>query len=373
VDGWTADAHYSVNSQSWGHAPGSNPLLNRLRYATTGPLVYSLPLPAAGGAYRLTLLFAEQFVDTPGERRMHVSVTADGRPSVVVDPALDVLRRAGAPNRLMSLSYPAPDAPPLRADALVRVSLVGLSGGGSTSGTHAFLSGLRLDPAPGPWRAAINCGGPALGGATSGDGAVYAADGGYSAGSRPWAGRLDEGLSPVLRTARFAPDELRGGLVYTVPVPAAGLYRLRLTWVELEHPGAGRRRMDVYVGADEPAVAAAAAVAATATTTVGGGDPNSLVLPRVAVDVDVFGRAGHGMDRAVSSEFVVAASTSVTVQLVGTVGSPMLTTLVVTTEPTPVATEAGAGTELGVVMRAGRGARDARPPRVGERQKLDGV
>jgi len=53
------------------------------------------------------------------------------------------------------------------------------------------------------------------------------------------------------------------------------------------------------------------------------------------------------MDRAVSSEFVVADSTSVTVQLVGTVGSPMLTTLVVTTEPTRVATEAGAGTELG--------------------------
>jgi len=79
------------------------------------------------------------------------------------------------------------------------------------------------------------------------------------------------------------------------------------------------------------------------------------------------------MDRAVSSEFVVAASTSVTVQLMGTVGSPLLTTLVVTTEPTPVATEAGAGTELGVVMSAGRDARDARPPRVGGRQKLDGV
>jgi len=79
------------------------------------------------------------------------------------------------------------------------------------------------------------------------------------------------------------------------------------------------------------------------------------------------------MDRAVSSEFVVAASTSVTVQLVGTVGSPMLTTLVVTTEPTPVATEAGAGAEMGVVMRAGRGARDARPPRPGVRQQLEGV
>eukprot|EP00168_Porphyra_purpurea_P008508 TRINITY_DN2078_c0_g1_i1.p5 TRINITY_DN2078_c0_g1~~TRINITY_DN2078_c0_g1_i1.p5 ORF type:complete len:132 (-),score=45.77 TRINITY_DN2078_c0_g1_i1:113-508(-) len=131
--------------------------------------------------------------------------------------------------------------------------------------------------------------------------------------------------------------------------------------------------MDVFAGADGPAVAAAGAIATAAHTTVGGGDPHSLALPRVAVDVDIFGRADHGVDRAVSSDFVIAAATSVTVQLVGTVGSPMLTTLVVTTESPPVADAAGAGAEVGAVVRGGRGARGARPPGVGVRQQLEGV
>lgn len=295
VDGWAADSHYSAGSISWGVAAGDDPLGNRQRFVRSGELTYTLPLPTAGGAYRLALLWKELYYDTPGARRMRVTVAVDGRPPVTVVKELDVVARTDGARRMLTVVYPPPYAAPLAANTVVTVSVSGVRG------DLAFLSALRLDPAAAAWSTAINCGGPAVSAAAATDGTAYVADTGYSAGSRAWS-RTRRPLLPQHAALRYAPPALVGGLVYTLPVPRAALYRVTLTWVELYVTAAGRRRMDVYIGADAAAAAAAAAG-------VGRGGP---ALRRVAAGVDVYRRAGDAADRPVAATFVVAATTSVT-------------------------------------------------------------
>lgn len=313
MSGWAADAYYSAGSTSWGVAAGDDPAGNRMRFTHTGDLAYTLPLPTAGSSYRLTLQWKELYYDSPGDRLLRVTVAADGRPPATTERELDVVARAGGARRTLTVVYPPLYAPALPADTVVAVTVAGVRG-------RPFLSTLRLDRAAAPWATAINCGGPALTAAAATDGTTYVADMGYSPGSRAWSRTLP--LLPQYTALRYAPPALVGGLVYTLSVPAAGVYRVTLTWVEMYHIAQGRRLMDVYVGADAAATAAAA-------SGVGRG---GAALRQVAADVDVFVRAGNAADRAVSADFLVAARTSVTVQLLGQVGGPMLSTLVVEEE-----------------------------------------
>ncbi|GAB0498502.1 hypothetical protein MMPV_009912 [Pyropia vietnamensis] len=313
VGGWSADAHFSAGSVSWGVEPGDDPVGNRQRFTHVGNLTYTLPLPTSGGSYRLTLQWKELYYDAPDDRLMRVAVAVDGRPPVTVARALDVVARAGGARRTFTLVYPPHYAPALSASTSVVVSVVGLRG-------SPFLSTLRLDTSGVGWSTAVNCGGPALSVAAASDGIAYVADTGYSAGSREW--RRLRPLLPQHAVLRYAPPGLPGGLVYTLPVPRAGVYLVTLTWVEMFYTAAGRRLMDVYVGADAPAVA-------TAASGLGRGG-NALRL--VSSGVDVYRRAGNAVDRPVSSDFWVSATSSVTVQLLGRVGGPMLSTLQVMEE-----------------------------------------
>lgn len=313
VGGWSADAYYSVGSVAWGVEPVDDPAGNRQRFTRAGNLTYTLPLPTAGGSYRLTLQWKELYYDAPHDRLMRVAVAVDSHPPVTVVEALDVVARAGGAHRTLTLVYPPLYAPPLLASTTVAVSVAGVRG-------LPFLSTLRLDASAVGWSTAINCGGPALTAAAATDGITYLADTGYSAGSREW--RRVRALLPQHAVLRYAPPALPGGLVYTVPVPRAGVYRVTLTWVEMFHTAAGRRLMDVYVGADAPAV----------TTAASGLGRGGTALRLVASGVDVYRRAGNAVDRPVSSDFWVAATASVTVQLLGRVGGPMLSTLQVVEE-----------------------------------------
>lgn len=309
---WSADAHYSAASRSWGVALGSKPVLNRLRWSTAGPLVYTLPLPSAGGHYRLRLTWSELYFRTAGRRRMRVSVAVDGGAAVVAMANLDVVAAAGGSALPFTLDYPPASAPPLAADTTVRVALDALQ-------DRPFLTSLRLETdvvEARTWSKGLNCGSNReVSALESGDGRLYEPDTGYSSGTTPWERRAP--LPSQLQSLRYA--AAARPLAYTILVPFPGRYRVTVTFTELYFQAAGRRRMDVYVGAD----ADAAAQGSSATTTG---------LVRAASAVDVFAAAGNAGNTPVSMTFpadgnTLSASQSITVKLLSKVGDPMISTV----------------------------------------------
>lgn len=309
---WSADTYYSPASRSFGSAPGSKPVLNRLRWSTSGPLEYTLPLPSAGGRYRLRLTWSELYFRTAGRRRMRVSVAVDGGALVVAMNDLDVVAAGGGPGLPFTLDYPPASAPPLAADTTVRVVL-------SSIQDRPFLTSLRLemdDVEARTWSKGVNCGSNVeVVALDSGDGRRYEADTGYSPGSTAWGRRAP--LPTQLQSLRYA--RAARPLAYTILVPFPGHYRVTVTFTELYFQAAGKRQTDVYVGAD-----ADEAVQGSSDTTTG--------LTRVASAVDPFRAAGNAGSTPVSMTFPAAgntlsASQSVTVKLLSVKGDPMISTV----------------------------------------------
>lgn len=309
---WAADAYYSPNSRSYGNAPGSKPVLNRLRWSASGPLVYTLPLPSTGGRYRVRLTWSELYFRTAGRRRMRVSVTVDDGVSVVAMNNLDVVAAAGGSGLPFTLDYPPASAPPLAADTSVRVVLDSLQ-------DRPFLTSLRLETdviEARTWSKGINCGSSVVVSALdSGDGRRYEADSGYSSGSATWGRRV--ALPYQLQTLRYT--AAARPLAYTIPVPFPGRYRVTVTFTELYFQEAGHRQMDVYVGSD-----ADEAVQGPSDATTG--------LVRVASAVDAFMAAGNAGSTPVSMTFpadgdTLSASQSLTVKLLSSKGDPMISSV----------------------------------------------
>ncbi|OSX76015.1 hypothetical protein BU14_0209s0007 [Porphyra umbilicalis] len=92
----------------------------------------------------------------------------------------------------------------------------------------------------------LNCGGGAIAANASSDGRAYAADAHHVGDTVGWS-RAPHPLPPQHRTLRYARS---GALVYALPVPAPGYYRVAATWVELFQTRAGARRLWVGVGGD---------------------------------------------------------------------------------------------------------------------------
>lgn len=309
---WSADAYFSPDSLSFGRPPGDQPVLNRLRWATQGPLNYTLALPGPDGKYRLRLSWVELYFPNAGSRLMRVSVAVDGGAPMVALAELDVVEAAGGSARETYLVYPPVGSLPLAADKSVQVILDPIK-------NHPFLTSLRLQtdvPMMDRWTKGINSGSSNMVNSTSsGDGRSYDADSGYSVGSSIWLRGAD--LPPQLQALRYA----GGGrpLAYTIPVPYAGRFRVTLTFTELYYRAAGQRMMDIYLGADAEAV-------------VGESNSNNTGLTRVASSVDTYVEAGNEGDKPVSMTFpadgsTISATESLTVKMLSIKGDPIISTL----------------------------------------------
>ncbi|GAB0490539.1 hypothetical protein MMPV_001776 [Pyropia vietnamensis] len=244
--------------------------------------------------------------------RMQVSVGVDGGALVVVMNDLDVVAAAGGPGLPFTLEYPSASASPLAADTTVRVVLNSIQ-------DRPFLTSLRLEMdvvEARTWSKGVNCGSNVeVGALDSGDGRRYEADSGYSPGSTVWGRRVP--LPTQLQSLRYTRGA--GPLAYTILVPFPGRYRVTVTFTELYFQMAGRRQIDVYVGAD-----ADEEVQGSSDTTTG--------LVRVASAVDPFLAAGNVGSTPVSMTFPAAgdtlsASESVTVKLLSVKGDPMISTV----------------------------------------------
>lgn len=114
---YMADMYFSSGSATWSQDAPIPPQHQSLRYSSSGPLYYTIPVPTPG-YYRVNLTFNELYHQGPNRRPMYVGVGADhtmmapyNDSGLVVDSSsvLDIWSLAGGSQEVsVSIIFPSP-------------------------------------------------------------------------------------------------------------------------------------------------------------------------------------------------------------------------------------------------------------------------
>ncbi|GAB0493913.1 hypothetical protein MMPV_005200 [Pyropia vietnamensis] len=157
---YLADMYYSPGSLSWSQ-PAPIPIQHQsLRYANSGPVFYTIPVPTPG-YYRANLTFNELYHQGPNRRPMYVGIGADhtmtppyNDSGLAVDSTsiLDIWSLAGGNQEVsVSIVFPSPSTGMSEVWATSSVTVAVFRGMTSSSTALAMLGTLQLLKAvPGP-------------------------------------------------------------------------------------------------------------------------------------------------------------------------------------------------------------------------------
>lgn len=253
---WSADRLFSGGRTSTTSTPVASETAEVDRSERYGNLHYAVPVPA--GRYVVRLHLTEIYWNQPGARLFDVDV--EGRPAL---RAFDLAASVGP--RRTELVDTTVDVTDGVVDVVLRTlrdnaSITGLEVLGVGGGADAEAQGIKGQTSDGPASdrptgasaastvtgatvsaapLRVNAGGGAL---VEADGSTWLSDGRFVTGGASYTTdqTIDSTTPSVDRTERY------GQTRWTLPVPAAGRYRLRLHLTEIYWTRPGSRLFDVY-------------------------------------------------------------------------------------------------------------------------------
>jgi len=218
-DAWSADAGYTGGRSYRSGTAGLSPVAADSRF---GSFSYEVRVPIAG-KYRVRVHSTETYWNTNGARVF--SAKAEGQP---VMTNMDLLATAGKDRTVVR------EAVVTVTDGSMSISLDSLVNYATVDGVEVLADGTTTAiptvtpttaPAPaGPWATRINSGGARV---TDSNGRTWNADAGFNGGNA-----YKPATAPVSPVPAVSADNRFGSFTYTVPVPRAGTYLVRVHTTE---------------------------------------------------------------------------------------------------------------------------------------------